>query len=101
MEATVPDFTNKVIVLYLSTTSDLTADGLVLEAVTFQQYGDRLFIVGRSADIGTGSWSAGVRAEVAWDYVSCYLVFDNLDDYVHRASSYQPTFKERIKRVFE
>ena len=100
MEEAVPDFTNKVVLFYLSYASSLTAEGLVLESATFQRYGDRLFVVGRAAHIPHSMWSAGVRAEVAWDCVSSYLVFDSLDDYINRVSSYKPALLERIRRFF-
>ncbi len=80
-----PDFAGKVVLLYLTYTSD--DRGIVLEDPVFQAQGDRLFLVGRIAE-GTSpnDWVAGSMSGVAWESVDQYLVFDSLEDYLGRAS---------------
>ncbi len=98
VEEPLPDFTSKIVILYLKGTT-LQTDGFVLESATFQRYGDRLFIVGRGASIPQ-YWAANVHVEVEWGSVHGFLIFDTLDDYLQRSSMYQPTLLERIKRFF-
>ena len=80
-----PDFSGKVVILYLSNSTD--ERGIVLQDPVFQIQGDRLFLLGRIAE-GTSpnDWVAGVYSGVAWECVDQYLVFDSLEDYLARAS---------------
>ncbi len=80
-----PDFTGKVVAVYLANRPE--EHTVVLQSPTFQIQADRLFLVGEFAESTTANdWAAGVTTAVAWDHVEQYLVFDNVEEYFSRLS---------------
>src|SRR5262245_52885459 len=66
-----PDFTGRVVVIYVSNGAD---SGLTLEYPEFKTFNDRLFLVGRTPQIAE-SWSRNLSAGAAWDSVTHYFIF--------------------------
>lgn len=84
-DAAFPDFSGKVILLYLINRSP--DDAVVLHSTRFEVQGTRVFLVGEYAEGTTASdWAAGVSTAVSWDSVEQYLIFDSIEDYFSRAS---------------
>lgn len=82
-----PDFSGKVVWFEIAGSAD-PQGGVFLEYVSFRKYGDRLFAVGRMAEIIPG-WLAGVEAGVAWDSVIHYMEFASREDYLKRAATHK------------
>jgi len=83
-----PDFTNKVVVLYLS--GEVSATGVILEYAGFKCLGGRLFLVGRNPEMRWQEWTSHLEAAVAWDAVTNYQVFESREDCESRLSSQLP-----------
>jgi hypothetical protein len=80
-----PDFSDKVVLLYLTNRSP--DDAVVLCGTRFETQGGRFFIVGEYAEGTTANdWAAGIATAVSWDSVEQYLIFDSIEDYFNRAS---------------
>ena len=92
-----PDFGGKVIVLYLSHAAPPIQNGTVLEYASFQEYGGRLFVVGRVPSIDEeGEWVANLQSGVAWDSVNHYLIFDSREDYINRLGKAKIPFFQKL-----
>jgi len=93
-----PDFSGKLVVLYLSDAPRAIQDGVVLEYASFIQYGNKLFVVGRVPEIEDESldWIANLQGGAAWDSVSYYVVFNSRKDYLNRVRKVKPPFWQRI-----
>lgn len=100
-ELNLPDFGGKVIVLYVRD-SDTSYGSVVMNYAAFKKYGNRLFVEGRVPQIDDDSyrWVSKLQTAAAWDDVTSYLVFDSIEEYMHRLKQYKTPFMERIKRVF-
>ena len=80
-----PDFTNKIILVYLM--GRPPDDGVLLAHAVFEIQGGRPFIIGEFAEgASANDWVAGVCTAIAWDTVQQYFVFDSMEDYMARAS---------------
>jgi hypothetical protein len=80
-----PDFTGKIVLIYLAHRSD--DYNVVLQNAELQNQAGKIFIVGEFADGTTSNdWAAGIRTAVSWENVEQYLVFDTLEDYYSRMS---------------
>ncbi len=85
VEEILPDFSGKVVVLYLSNDTDPQQSGSTMLDGKFQRQGEKLFLCGMIPEGVTDSdWAAGVQMAVAWDRVVEYLVFESMDDYFDR-----------------
>ena len=83
-----PDFSGKVVVLYLS--GEVSSTGVILEYATFKCLGGRLFVEGRHPEIRFQEWTSHLESGVAWDDVTNYLVFDSREDCESRLTSQLP-----------
>jgi len=80
-----PDFTGKIVLIYLSNRSD--EYNVVLQHAALENQAGKIFIVGEFAEGTTASdWAAGIRTAVSWDNVEQYLVFESLEEYYNRMS---------------
>jgi hypothetical protein len=80
-----PDFSNKIILVYLM--GRPPDDGVLLQHAVFEIQGGRPFIIGEFAEgASANDWVAGVCTALAWDTVQQYFVFDSMEDYMARAS---------------
>ena len=93
-----PDFSGKLVVLYLSDAPRAIQDGVVLEYASFKQFGNKLFVVGRVPEIEDESldWIANLQGGAAWDAVSYYIVFNSRKDYLNRIHKVKTPFWQRI-----
>jgi hypothetical protein len=93
-----PDFTGKVVVLYVVNPPRAIQDGVILEYASFQKQGDRFFVVGRVPEIygKDDEWSSNLQAGVAWDTVCHYLVFNSREDYMRRIGDGNPSLMQRL-----
>jgi len=83
-----PDFSNKVVLFYLSDST--SASGVILEYASFQCFAGRVFVVGRSPEMRLQEWISRLQAAVAWDQVTHYFVFDSREDCELRLSKQWP-----------
>jgi hypothetical protein len=80
-----PDFSGKIILLYLTDRSD--EHNVVLQNAVMENQAGKLFVVGQFAEgTTTNDWATGIQTAVAWDNVEQYLVFDSIEDYFSRIS---------------
>ena len=83
-EAVLPDFSGKTVVVYAANAPSGIADGVVLEYPEFKRFNDRLFLIGRMAQI-EGSWARNAQCGIHWDSVVHYLIFNSTEDFLSRA----------------
>ena len=79
-----PDFTGKILVIYVSNPSRPIQDGLVLEFPAFRKIDNQLFITGRIPEFGGDNWISQLQTGIAWHAVQSYLIFDSREDYMRR-----------------
>jgi hypothetical protein len=84
LEDRLPDFSGKIVVLYLRGASRPIQDGVVVEFPTFERFGGRLFLLGRVPDFVGSDWVSHLQHGLAWDDVISYLIFDSREQYVQR-----------------
>lgn len=85
-EIGLPDFTDKIVVFYLSSPPHPIVDGIAVELPSFAKYEGRLFVIGRIPELAGDDWVTNLTTAVAWDAVISYLVFDSREDYIKRMS---------------
>ena len=83
---TFPDFHGKVVTFYSANVDPECAVTLVTPS--FNEQAGRLFVVGKVVPHQPPNWADGLKSAVAWDQVNSYVVFDSLDEYQARVSSY-------------
>jgi hypothetical protein len=84
-QMTFPDFSGKIVLIYLVNRSD--DYNVVMQHATLENQAGKIFIVGEFAEGTTASdWAAGIRTAVSWENVEQYLVFDSIEDYYSRMS---------------
>lgn len=92
-----PDFTGKIVVLYLAHPPDGLRDGAVLEYATFRDSGGRLFVEGRLPALDEqNDWVSNLKGGFAWDDVVHYIVFDSREDYLARAGAPRISWMQRL-----
>ncbi len=80
-----PDFTGKIVLIYLVNRSD--DYNVVLQNASLENHAGKIFIIGEFAEGTTASdWAADIRTAVSWENVEQYLVFDSLEEYYSRMS---------------
>jgi hypothetical protein len=88
--STAPDFTGKVVTVYLNVATVLYREqpGWTLESPRFEEQEGRLFLVGLAVcwDDAWGAWYRGATVHVSWESVTHYLVFETAEAH-HRAVS--------------
>jgi hypothetical protein len=95
-EPGLPEFADKLLIVYVSNPPRGMDAGVFLEFSSFQHYGGRLFLTGRVPEKGDSGWASRLPAAVAWDSVVHYLVFDSRDDYERRTAKEQGTLRRRL-----
>jgi hypothetical protein len=95
-EENLPNFSGKIVALYLANASRGIQDGIVLEYAEFKSMGGRLFLIGRSPEIEGMEWVSHLQGAVAWDSVQHYLIFDSVDDYRQRMAKDKPGFMSKV-----
>lgn len=86
----VPDFSGKVVLLYVADAPHGIADGVVFEYPEFRTMGGRLFLLGRIPEVLGQEWVAKLQTGVAWDSVTSYVLFDSREDYQKRMAAAKP-----------
>lgn len=85
MNLTFPDFSDKVLLVYL--VGRPLEDAVVLKRPRFDVQGTKAFLVGQFADGTTpNDWATDVPTAISWDNVEQYMVFESLEDYFTRIS---------------
>ena len=77
-EKNLPDLTGKVVLVYPNHSSEAFGSGLVLEYPEFREYGDRLFLYGRTVGWSGDNWN--IPAAIAWDSISSFMIFSSRDE---------------------
>lgn len=97
-EIKLPDFKGKIVLFYTKNASRAIQDGIVLEYVTFEKYDNRLFLNGRvpSVDEKGTYWVSNLKAGLAWEDVSHFIVFDSREDYIGRVGNIKESFLQKI-----
>jgi hypothetical protein len=83
-EQHLPDFSGKVIVLYIRAAPAAIQISVVLEYAEFRRYGGRLVVVGRQPSVPGGEWTSNVESGVAWDEVVHWVVFPTREAFLAR-----------------
>ncbi len=93
-----PDFSGKMVVFYTSNAPRAVQDGILLEFITFQIYGGRLFVNGRIplTDNKGMEWESNLKAAIAWDDVTHFVVFDSREDYIERTGKAKVSIFQRL-----
>ena len=91
-----PDWSGKLVLLYVSDAPHGVEDGVVFEYPEFRVLGARLFLLGRIPEVHGHEWVAKLQSGVAWDSVVSYVLFDSREDYQQRMATAQPTGLRRL-----
>jgi len=93
-----PDFTGKLVVFYTRNAPRGIDDGVLLEFVSFTEYGNRLFLTGRipSTDSKGLDWISNLQAGLAWDDVTHFMMFNSREDYLERMGKVKMPFLQRL-----
>ena len=97
---TMPDFTGKIVIFYLTGTAADTwgAAGVAMGYINPRVVAGRVVLEGRLPQVGGDAWAWGLHAVVAWESVAHYLVFNSLEEYKQRAPV-KPGFWQRVKNL--
>ena len=98
VDSELPDFTGKLLVVYVSDPPRGMEAGVFLEFAEFKLQGGRLFLMGRVPERGDSGWASRLPSAVAWDAVVHYLVFDSREDYERRTARYERTIRRRVMK---
>jgi hypothetical protein len=91
-----PDFSGKVVALYISNAPRGCEDGVVLEYPSFEKRSERIFVCGRIPEVEGQEWVSNLQAAVDWESVVHYLIFNSIEDYRKRVISFKPSLFEKI-----
>lgn len=91
-----PDFSGKVVVLYIYNAPRGCEDGVVLEYPSFEKREGRTFLTGRIPEVEGQEWVSNLQSAVAWESVIHYLIFNSIEDYKKRVINFKPTFFQKI-----
>jgi len=78
MQDTLPDFTNKIVLVYFD--SGAPNNYSAVENGGFEMQGGNLFLVGRGPRSKLG-WGPGILEGLAWSKVQSCYVFENVDEF--------------------
>jgi hypothetical protein len=97
-ETKLPDFSGKLVLFYTSNAPRGIQDGVLMEFVSFADYGGRLFLTGRipSVDEKDMDWVSNLQAGISWTDVTHYIVFDSREDYLSRMGLANPPLLRRL-----
>lgn len=97
-ENKLPDFTHKLVLFYTTNAPMGIQDGVLMEFISFTEYGGRLFLTGRipSIDENGSDWVSNLQAGLAWNDVVHYIIFESRDDYLSRTGTAKPAFLRRL-----
>ena len=95
-----PDFSGKIVALYLRDAPRGIQDGVVVEFADFQTFGGRLFLVGRAPDFTGSTWVSHLQNGLAWDAVVSYLIFDSREEYIRRMRHGKRSLWRRLSRAW-
>jgi hypothetical protein len=82
LDDSLPDFSGKVVVLYLGGAPPSVASGVVMEYAEFRRLGGAVFLVGRGPAWLGPEWN--IPSGVAWSAVVNYLVFPSRAEFDRR-----------------
>ncbi|UCF95134.1 MAG: hypothetical protein JSW39_13610 [Desulfobacterales bacterium] len=102
-ENKLPDFAGKLVLFYTADAPRGIQDGVLMEFVTFTEYGGRLFLKGRipSVDEDGMEWVSNLQAGISWNDVTHYVVFDSREDYMARMGTAKvPFFRRLLGQIF-
>ncbi len=86
-EERLPDFSDKVVLLYVAGAPAAIQNGVVLEYAEFRRCGGRLVVVGRQPHLVGSEWTANLESGVAWDQVVHWVVFPTREAFLARVPS--------------
>lgn len=97
-ETRLPNFSGKLVLFYTSNSPRGIQDGVLMEFVSFIDYGERLFLTGRipSVDEKDMDWVSNLQAGISWDDVTHYIVFDSREEYLSRMGVATPSLLQRL-----
>ena len=93
-----PDFSGKVVLFYMAGASGGLQDGVLMEYISFAEYGDKLFLTGRipTFDERGQDWVSNLQAGVSWNEVVHYVIFESREDYISRTMTDNVPFFRRL-----
>lgn len=80
-----PDFKGKIVVFYTRNAPRAIQDGIVLEYISFSKYDNKVFLNGKipSLDSKISDWTSALKAGIAWEDISHYVIFNSKEDYIN------------------
>lgn len=93
-----PDFSGKLILFYMGNAPGALQDGVLMEFISFTEYGEKLFLTGRipTFDERGQDWVSNLQAGIAWKDVVHYVIFESRDDYISRTMTDNVPFFKRL-----
>jgi hypothetical protein len=93
-----PDFKGKIVVFYTKNPSRAIQDGISLEYISFDRYENKLFLSGRvpQVDEKGSDWVSNLKAGLAWEDVSHFIIFDSREEYLSRLGNIQVPFLQKF-----
>jgi len=97
-QAKLPDFSGKLVLFYMGNAPGGLQDGVLMEFISFTEYGDKLFLTGRipTFDERGQDWVSNLQAGIAWNEVVHYVIFESRDDYISRTMTDNVPLLKRI-----
>ena len=93
-----PDFSGKLVLFYMGSAPGGLQDGVLMEFISFTEYGDKLFLTGRipTFDERGQDWVSNLQAGIAWNDVVHFIIFESRDDYISRTMTDNVPFLKRL-----
>ncbi len=93
-----PDFSGKVVLFYTANAPGHLQDGLLMEYISFAEYGGKLFLTGRipTFDERGEDWVSNLQAGISWDEVVHFVIFESREDYISRTMPPEVPFFRRF-----
>ena len=91
-----PDFSGKVVIVYLRNAPRAIQDGIVLEYPTFEKRSERIFLTGRIPEAQGQEWIANCQTGVSWNDVIQYIEFRSIEEYHKKISGTKPTIMQKM-----
>ena len=93
-----PNFSGKLVLFYTTNAPRGIQDGVLMEFVSFAEYGGRLFLTGRipSIDEKGMDWVSNLQAGISWQDVTHYMIFESREDYLSRMGIVKAPLFQRL-----
>jgi hypothetical protein len=95
-EQDLPDFTDKVVLVYMRNAPRSLQDGVTLVSAAFELRRGRVFLSGRVPKELGQEWSGDCHVAVSWDDVLVYIEYQSLDEFNTMVKLTKPTLRQKM-----